>query len=163
MNVRRAEREDLPAIARMAHGASVAAYGDLVDQSATVAPYAIEPQTDLKRQLLAGSLLVCCEDDQLTGFAEFEVLDDHVNILDMCHGHQGTSVAAALTRALQTLHPHLPLSHDVVLGHLDREQLHEAIGFVPGETIDADLGGHTVVARRWWLPPLPPVSRMATG
>jgi hypothetical protein len=128
-----------------------------------MAPYAIEPQTDLKRRLLAGSLLVCCDEDRVSGFAEFEVLEDHVNILDMCHGHHGTPVAAALMRALQTLHPHLPLSNDVVLGHVDREQLHEAIGFVPGETIDADLGGHKVVARRWWLPPLTPLSRAVTA
>lgn len=163
MRVRRAEREDLPAIARLAHGASIAAYGDLVDQSPSASPVAIEPQTDLKRKLLSGSLLVCCEDDIVSAFAEYEVLEDHLDIRSMGYRYEGREVAAALMRALHTLHPNLPISHEVVLGHLELEHLHEAIGFVPGETVDADLGGHTVVARRWWFLPTAPISQAAAG
>ncbi len=163
MRVRRAEREDLVAIARLAYGASIAAYGDLVDQTVPSASMAVEPPPELKRKLLSGSLLVCCEDDRVAGYAEYETLDDHLNVLGLGYRREAHNVAAALLRALQNLHPQLPISHEVVLGHLEHEQLHEAIGFVPGETVDADLGGHTVVARRWWFSPSSAGSPAAVG
>lgn len=163
MKVRRAEREDLVAITRLAHGAYLAAYGDLVDQLAPARPIAVDPPPALKRKLLAGSLLVCSGEDTVLGFADYEVRDDHVTILDLGYCHEARDVAAALMLELQTLHPQLPISHDVVLGNLEHEHLYEEIGFVPGETVDADLGGHTVVARRWWFPPSTRVSQAATG
>jgi hypothetical protein len=115
----------------------------------------------LKRVLLSGSLLVCCEDELVTGFAAYELHDDHLHLGSFGHAAGDHPTVAALMHAIRRLHPSLPISIDVVLGHLDDEHLHESIGFVPGETVAIEMAGHPLVGRRWWLAPSVQVAQPA--
>lgn len=106
----------------------------------------------LKRALLAGSLLVAVDEDAVVGFAEASIDRDHVHIASLCTSpvHRSLGVAGRLVAAARALDPTLPLSTDVLLGNGDWEYFCERSGFVPGETIETDANGTSMLYRRWW-------------
>lgn len=153
MEVRKAVREDLVAISELAHGRSWTSFSDILPDEAINGNGSDHSPASLKRHLLEGALIVCCEKDVILGFAHCEPHADHVHLDTFSHRSLADRVGAALVQMVQAMHPHLPISRDIVLGDDEEERVHESIGFVPGETVEATVGGHAVVSRRWWLGP----------
>jgi GNAT superfamily N-acetyltransferase len=155
MRVRRATREDLLGIARVAEAAQWATYGDLLS------PVTIEamlrrdfsPST-LRRRLLSGGMLLAETDEgRIVGFAHAIVAEGAITLAALATDPEARrrGVASAVLRAVRDLDPGLPICADVLLGNEDGERFYEAAGFVPGEVLHATLVGEPIVERRWWL------------
>ncbi len=155
MDVRSAHRDDLVEIGRLAHKAWWEAYSGLVsDQTINRALAANYTPAVLAKRLLKNFCFVAIADKVAAGFAEGTPEKDRVVLQTIyClpeYRHQG--VASDLLGAVRSLAPGLPICSDVVLGNLVAESFHEAWGFAPGEVIEGDIAGESVVQRRWWLP-----------
>ena len=152
--MRRAVRGDLPEISRVAEAAYWETYSGLLkpDTIARLLAHDYAPST-LRRRLLRGGVLVAMAGDRLIGFAEV-VHEEGVMYLTAISTEptqRRVGVGAALVEAARR--GDLPMCADVVLGNLDGEQFYEALGFAPGEVINANWFGEDVVERRWWLAP----------
>ena len=108
----------------------------------------------LKECLLAGDLLVGVDgSDRIEAVAMIHLTRDHAELLTaLAPPHPSTNVSAApFVAALRDRGCALPISGEVVLGNLPHEQFYESAGFVPGEVLEEEIAGQTVVRRRWWL------------
>lgn len=156
MDVRRAERGDLVPIGRIAHRASWDIYDGLVPSEAVAAVLDRRySPSELKRRLLMGSLLVAVDEaKRVKGFLELESHSGHVvAAVSTQPGPAGAAAGSSLIAAVCESDPALPVCADIVLGNVADEVLHERIGFVPGEVVEDDIAGHSVIRRRWWLAP----------
>ena len=154
MQVRRATRDDLKGIGRVADAAHWHGYQGLLSP-ATISSLIRRDfgPSALKRRLLGGRLLVAEEAGGVVGFADLEVDAGVIHlraIVAEVPGEEGT-VSGALLEAAREVAPGLPICTDVLLGHLESEHFYERQGFVPGETFHDVLFEEHVVERRWWL------------
>ena len=155
MRVRRATREDLLGIARVADAAQWATYGDLLS------PVTIEAMLRrdfspgaLRRRLLSGGMLVAETDEgQIVGFGHGVVTEGAIHLAALATDPEvrRRGVGSSLLRAIRDLDPSLPICADVLLGNEAGERFYEAAGFVPGEILQATIVGEPLVERRWWL------------
>lgn len=155
VEVRRAGRDDLTAIARMAEAAYWDAYSALLDPATISALLRRDfSPGSLRRRLLSAGILVAEVAGRAAGFAEAVVEGDliRVTVLAVDAPRRRAGVGARLLGAVQDLAPGRPVSADVLLGCLPVEGYLEAQGFVPGEVLHSVLFGEQVVERRWWLP-----------
>ncbi len=156
VEVRRAGRGDLAAIARVAEAAHWDAYSGLLD-SATVSELLRRDFSpgSLRRRLLSSRILLAKEASRVLGFAEAVVKDDHICLTGLAVDpeRRRAGVGAGLLTAVRELAPSLPVSADVVLGCLAVESYLEAQGFAPGEVLHTNLFGEQAVERRWWMAP----------
>ncbi|MDX1691161.1 MAG: GNAT family N-acetyltransferase [Acidimicrobiia bacterium] len=156
MHVRRAERDDLLAVGRVAEAAQWSTYGSLLSPPTVEAMIRrdFSPGT-LRRRLLSGGLLVAEVDGIVAGAAHGYVAEGavHLDALVTDPTHRRRGVATALLQAVRDLDPSLPVCADVLLGNDIGERFYEAAGFVPGEILHATLIGEPLVERRWWLSP----------
>lgn len=156
MEVRRANRNDLPGITGLL-------YGDYFrDMSALLSPPSITAlvendfsPTALKRRILEGSLVIAEDEGHLLGFALAGLAGDHIELRSICtkaeYQHQG--VAKRLLDEIQVIDATLPISATVLLGNLPAESFHESQGFAPGEIVEREVAGQQIVERRWWRSP----------
>ena len=156
MEVRRATRDDLVAIGRVADAAAWEAYSGLLSPGiiARLLRRDFSPGS-VRRRLLSGGVLVAVEAGRVVGFADAAVEEGliRLNALGTDPDRRHGRVAAHLLGEVRRLAPWLPVSADVLLGCLPVEGYLEAQGFVPGEVLPQDLFGEPTVARRWWLAP----------
>ena len=156
MEIRRAGKDDLVGIGRVADAAHWDAYAGLLDPGTIAAllrrDFAPGP---VRRRLLSGGVLVAIEAGRVVGFADAAVAGDQVRLqaLGTDPENRHARVAARLLEEVRRLAPALPVSADVLLGCTPVEGYLEAQGFVPGEVLESDLFGQLTVARRWWLAP----------
>jgi N-acetylglutamate synthase-like GNAT family acetyltransferase len=156
MQVRRATRDDLNGIGRIADAAHWHGYQGLLTP-ATISSLIRRdygPST-LKRRLLRGWLLVAEHAGRVVGFADVEVDEGAIHLRAIAAEPPGAegSISGALLEAAREEAPDLPVCTDVLLGHLESEHFYEAHGFVPGETFHDVIFEEHVVERRWWLVP----------
>jgi N-acetylglutamate synthase-like GNAT family acetyltransferase len=156
VEVRRAGRGDLTAVARVAEVTHWDAYAGLLDP-ATISGLLRRDFSPgaLRRRLLSRQILVAEEAGRVVGFGEALVDDDHLRLtaLAVDPPERRTAVGARLLAAIRELAPGWPVSADVLLGCLPVEGYLEAQGFAPGEVLQTVLFGEETVERRWWLPP----------
>lgn len=108
----------------------------------------------LKEGLLSGDLLVGVDgSDRIEAVALINLTGDHAELLTaLAPPHPSTSVSAApFVTAIRDRGCALPISGEAVLGNLPHELFYESAGFVPGEVLEEEVAGQTVVRRRWWL------------
>lgn len=156
MEVRKATRDDLVAIGRVADAAHWDAYSGLLDPDTIAALLQRDfSPGSVRRRLLSGGVIVAEQHRRLVGFADATVEPDQVRLTALATDpdcrHAG--VAAALLQAVRCLAPDLPVGADVLLGCFPVEGYLETQGFVPGEILHTTLFTQEVVERRWWLPP----------
>ena len=113
--------------------------------------------TRLQDWIASGCILVVEHDDgRVIAFVVADRHRDHLAISppltdpDFAGARAGEQLLDAIRRAA----PELPVAADIVLGDLDREQLHESHGFFPGEIVPHEAHGVDIVTRRWWAEPL---------
>lgn len=157
MRVRRARRDDVAAIGRIAEEALWEAYSVLLPPAAveSLLRAGYSPHA-LRRRLIGGGLMVAVtHDDSPVGFADAVCGDGHVEVsaLATAPPFRRLGVASSLLRSAAALAPGEPLCTDVLLGNDDGERFCEACGLVPGETVTGVAGVDEAVARRWWLVP----------
>ena len=156
MQVRRAVRDDLAEISRVADAALWDSYSGLLkpDTIARLLARDYSPSS-LGRRLLQGGVLVVTAGDHLIGFADVVRREDVVRLTAISTepSRRRVGVGATLVGAVRELDPGLPVCADVMLGNLDGEHFYEALGFAPGEVINDRWFGEEVVERRWWLAP----------
>jgi GNAT superfamily N-acetyltransferase len=154
MEVRRAAKDDLVPIHRVAHAAMWDSFAGLLKPSTITA--VLERQfspSNLRRRLLAGRIVVATRSDRgVVGFADVSLREDRVEMkaLSTLPEERRRGVGTAMLREIRTLAEGRPLCADVLLGNLDGERFFEATGFVPGEVIHRHLMEEEVVERRWW-------------
>ena len=154
VEVRRAAREDLLGIGRVADVAHWDAYSGLLDPGTIAALLRRDFSPGrLRRRLLSGGVLVAVEDGAVVGFADAAVEEGQLRLkaLGTDPARRHARVASHLLEAVRHLAPGLPVSADVLLGCEPVEGYLEANGFVPGEVIEYELFGQLTVERRWWL------------
>jgi len=155
MRVRRAKREDLDVLARIAGEGYSSAYADLLEPGTVEGLVASTfSQSALLRRMLAGGLLVATgAEDRPIGFADAERENGHVVVTTIVTDppFRRLGVAASLLTAAAGLSPGDPICAEVLLGNESGERFCEACGLVPGETVTAVIGREHAVSRRWWL------------
>ena len=157
VEVRKATRDDLVAIGRVADAAHWDAYSGLLDPATISALLQRDfSPGPLRRRLLSGGVVVGEESGRLIGFADAAVDTDQVRLTALATDPQRrhAGVAAALLQAVRRLAPELPVCADVLLGCFPVEGYLEAQGFSPGEILHTTLFGEQAVERRWWLAPV---------
>lgn len=156
MEVRRAAREDLVAIGRLAHAATWEACTGLLKPTTISAELEVNySPSSLKRRLLAGRVMVAVAGDgSVVGYADVAEESDGVRVAGLSTepAYRRRGVGRDLLNAIRALFPGSPLCTDVLLGDLEGERFCEATGFVPGEVIQRRVFGEDVVERRWWCP-----------
>jgi GNAT superfamily N-acetyltransferase len=154
MEVRRAAKEDLVAIHRVAHAAVWDSFAGLLKPSTITALLEREfSPSNLRRRMLAGRVVVATRPDRgVVGFADASLGEDRVELaaLSTLPEERRRGVATAMMREIRTMAEGRPVCADVLLGNLDGERFLEAAGFVPGEVIHRHLLDEEVVERRWW-------------
>ena len=157
MIVRKAERQDLLGIGRIAEAAHWASYQGLLHPD-TIGQLILRDfsPSALGRRLLRGGVFVATAAESIVGFADGAEGDEHVFVSAIAadptmrrHG-----VGTALLHALRGICEELPVAADVFLGNLEGEHFYEVNGFVPGEITHGSLFSEDVVERRWWGEPL---------
>jgi hypothetical protein len=155
VEVRIATRSDLDEIDALSARAVVEALAGVLPYGMTgkngMEPFQGAP---LKECLLAGDLLVGVDgSDRIEAVALIRLTQDHAQLLTaLAPPHPSTNVSAApFVTALRDRGCALPISGEVVLGNLPHERFYERAGFVPGEVLEEEIAGQTVVRRRWWL------------
>lgn len=165
MEVRTARRRDLIEIGRLAHEVWWEAYAGLVTSDtinrgldANYSP------SVLAERLLKHHCFMAVQSDEAVGFAEGAPAEDRV-VLETLYCREGTGAEGGqlLIDRVHSLAPELPICSDVVLGHLAAETFFESVGFAPGEVIEEELEGETIVRRRWWLPGSAPQVALPTA
>lgn len=155
MRVRRARRDDLEAVARIAQVGLAEAYSGLLPGAAVdlLLAAGFSPSV-LLRRMLAGRLLVAVgADDRPVGFADAERRNGHVTVTTIVTDppYRRLGVGASLLAAAAGLSPGDPVCAEVLLGNESGERFCEACGLVPGETVTSLIGDEQTVSRRWWL------------
>ena len=157
--VRRATVDDAAAIAAVASAAWSDTYTDLL-HSETIEAFVRSAYSSerLVTRITSNHLYVASGDGPVVAFADAQVLSDRIVLgaiyaLPQLRGH---GVGTALLKALLAALPPLPMTADVVVGNRKGEVFYERRGFVPRETLHADLFGEAVVERRWWRDPSEP-------
>lgn len=155
MELRRAIRDDLVSIARLADAAHWEIYAGLVkpDTIAQILHNEYSPSA-LKRRLLSGGVVVADSGVDAMGFGDADVHAAFVGLraLSVEPESRRGGIGSALLGAVRDLDARLPVCADVLLGDLGSEHFLEARGFSPGEILHQTLYGEDVVGRRWWLP-----------
>ena len=114
------------------------------------AAYSVER---LERRVAQHTVLVVEERGEVTAFADAVPDDDRLNLCaiyvrpDRRRQGAGTQLLAELRVRFEGL----PIAADVLEGNRKGEGFYERLGFVPRDTMRADLFGEPVVERRWWL------------
>jgi ribosomal protein S18 acetylase RimI-like enzyme len=156
MEVRRAAREDLVAIGRLAHAATWESCTGLLKPTTISAALETDySPSSLKRRLLAGRVVVAVDETgAVMGFADVAQEAGRVRLASLSTEptFRRRGVGRMLIDAVKALSPTTPLCADILLGNLDGERFCEASGFVPGEVIQRRVFGEDVVERRWWCP-----------
>jgi hypothetical protein len=155
VEVRTATRSDLHEIDALSVRASTEAYSGMLPSGVTsmtgTTPFRGAP---LKERLLSGDLLVGVDrSDRIEAVAVIRTTTDHAELLTaLAPLHPSTIVSAApFVTAIRARGCALPISGEAVLGNLPHEQFYESAGFVPGEVLEEEIAGQTIVRRRWWL------------
>lgn len=160
MEVRTAGRQDLIEIGRLAHEVWWESYSGLVTSETInrVLDAEYSPSMIAER-LLKHFCFMAVEDGATVGFAEGVPGKDRI-VLETLHCRAGGNleVGRQLVERMHSLAPDLPMCSDIALGHLAAESFFESIGFAPGEVIDEQIAGETIVRRRWWLPGIAPIA-----
>ncbi len=154
MQVRKAIRDDLLAIGRVADLTHWQAYDGLL-APATISGLLRRDfsPSSLKRRLLSGCVLVAENEGGVAGFADAEVADGHILLRSIAVDPERDAATAALCllATVQALAPGLPVCADVILGNVEGERFYEDQGFVPGETLHETVLDEPLIERRWWL------------
>jgi GNAT superfamily N-acetyltransferase len=155
MRVRRARKEDLTDIRRIAEAALWDAYSPLLSPSSleSLLRAGYSPGA-LRHRLIGGGLMVAVtDDDRPVGFADATRQEGHVVVAALATDppFRRRGVASSLLWSAAALAPGDPVCTDVLLGNDDGERFCEACGLVPGETVTGMAGADEAVARRWWL------------
>lgn len=105
------------------------------------------------RRIEADTFLVAVAGDELLAFANAREADGHVHLLAIYARpeRRGRGAGSALLAELRTRFPLQAIAAEVLLGNRKGEAFYEARGFMPRETVEAELFGETIVERRWWL------------
>ncbi len=155
VEVRTATRSDLDEIDALSARALTEAFAGMLPNGLTgqtrMTPFRGAP---LKERLLSGDLLVGVDgSDRIEAVAMISLTGDHAELLTaLAPPHPSTDVSAApFVTAIRERGCALPISGEAVLGNLPHEQFYESAGFVPGEVLEEEVGGQTIVRRRWWL------------
>ena len=155
VEVRTATRSDLQEIDALSLRASTEAYSGVLPE-ALVNPTGTAPfrGARLKECLLSGDLLVGVDgSDRIEAVAVIRTTPDHAELQTvLAPPHPSTDISAApFVTAIRARGCDLPISGEAVLGNLPHEQFYESAGFVPGEVLEEEVAGQTIVRRRWWL------------
>jgi len=157
VKVRDATRSDLGQVANIADVALRGAYDDLLP-SATVKRYLTATYSPgaLSNRLSDHPIFVVEIDAELCAFADAFIQDGGIVIAEICTlpNWRRQGCGTGLVRRLACMDATLPVSADVLLGNQPGERFYEALGFVPGETMQLQMFDTAVVERRWWHPPL---------
>jgi len=157
MRVRRARKEDLVDIGRIAESSLWDAYSALLPPASVEAMLHVGYSPGaLRRRLIGGGLMVAVnDDDRPIGFADASCGEGHVLVSAIATDppFRRLGVASSLLWSAAALAPGDPICTDVLLGNDDGERFCEACGLVPGETVTGVAGADEAVARRWWLAP----------
>lgn len=151
--VRRATLDDAPAIAAVASAAWSNTYAGLL-RSETIEAFvrsAYSPER-LVTRITSNHLYVASGDGPVVAFADARILSDRI-VLEAIYAVpqlRGQGAGTALLKALLAALPPLPMTADVVADNRKGEVFYERRGFVPRETLHANLFGEAVVERRWW-------------
>jgi ribosomal protein S18 acetylase RimI-like enzyme len=155
MRVRRARREDLGSLGRIAEAGLTTSYCELLAPATVDEMLAVEfSPSALRRRMLSGNLLVAIgADEQPVGFADAERENGHVVVSTIVTDppYRRLGIGASLLAAAAELSPGDPVCAEVLLGNESGERFCEACGLVPGETVTAVIGDEQAVSRRWWL------------
>lgn len=158
MRVRRARKEDLAAIGRIAEAALWEAYSTLLPPDAVESMIHVGySPSALRRRLIGGGLMVAVTaDDRPVGFADAACAEGHVAVSALATDppFRRLGVASSLLQSAAALAPGDPVCTEVLLGNDDGERFCEACGLVPGETVTGVAGADEAVARRWWFVPV---------
>ena len=151
--VRRASGGDVAAVTEVATAAWTDTYRDLL-QPATVAAFlaAAYSPARLRHRIATNDFYVALHRQRVVAFADASIAGDRVvlNAIYALPELRGHGAGTALLRTVLDAHPSLPVTADVLVGNRKGEAFYERRGFVPRETIEADLFGEPVVERRWW-------------
>ncbi len=154
MQVRRATRDDLLAIGRVADAAHWEAYDGLLPPETISGLLRRDfSPSSLKRRLLSGCVLVAESGGRVVGFADAEAAAGRILLRSIAveSESEGDAAALSLLGAAQALAPGFPVCADVVLGNVEDERFYENQGFVPGETLHETVLDEPLIERRWWL------------
>jgi GNAT superfamily N-acetyltransferase len=155
--VRRAERDDIPAIAAVATAAWRDTYAGYF-RAATIEAfleraYAIER---LERRVASDVFLVALRDAEIVAFCDAVGGVERVDLFAIyaLPAVRGQGAGSALLGELRGFFPSKPVAAEVLDGNRKGETFYEHRGFVPRERIETELFGEPVVERRWWLDPV---------
>ncbi len=107
----------------------------------------------VQRRIDGHTFLVVADAGAIVAFADAAIDGDHLN-LGAIYAHperRGRGAGTLLLDALRDRFPAMAISADVLVGNRKGEAFYERRGFVPRETLPAELFGEAVVERRWWL------------
>jgi GNAT superfamily N-acetyltransferase len=163
-DVRDASAEDAPDVQRVAAAAWRATYhgllADAMIESFIALAYGSET---ILRRIEHDTFLVAVADGAVRAFADAVQRDGHVALAAIYAAPEWRSrgLGSSLLDELRRRFPGAPIAADVLVGNRLGETFYERRGFVPRETLEAELFGEPVRERRWWLgaPPDEPSSR----
>jgi diamine N-acetyltransferase len=154
LSVRDAAAEDAAALREVASLAWRDTYRGLLSDATIEAfidrAYSLE---HLRRRIDGHTFLVVEEAGAIVAFADAAVDGDHLN-LGAIYAHperRGRGAGSLVLDTLRDRFPNVPIAADVLTGNRKGEAFYERRGFVPRETLPAELFGEAVVERRWWL------------
>jgi GNAT superfamily N-acetyltransferase len=152
--IRDARAADAPAIQSVAAAAWRDTYAGLLKpatiEAFVAAAYTVER---LERRIAQHTVLIADEGGEVVAFADAVPDDDRLNLVAIYArpDRRRRGAGRLLLAELRDRFTGLPIAADVLEGNRKGEGFYERLGFVPGETIEADLFGEPVVERRWWL------------
>lgn len=152
--VRDASLDDGPDVQRVAAAAWRSTYSGLLSD-ATIEAFierAYGAET-IRHRIDADTFLVAVNEGEVRAFADAFPRERHVVLAAIYAepGWLGQGLGSLLLDELRRRFPGMPISADVLVGNRLGEAFYERRGFVPIETLEADLFGEAVRERRWWL------------
>jgi GNAT superfamily N-acetyltransferase len=158
--VRDATADDIEAVRSIAAAAWRDTYAGLIGESTIEAflerSYGVERVTRRIRD--DTFLLAVTEDGAVVAFANAREAEGYLHLLAIYAdpGRRGGGAGTALLDELRRRFPGEAIAAEVLRGNRKGETFYEARGFVPRETVEADLFAERIVEQRWWLDPQEP-------
>ena len=152
--VRSAIAADAAAVRAVASSAWRDTYAGLLKQ-ATIEGF-IDRSYSIERlewRIARHTFLVVEAGDRLVAFADAIEEPDRLALVAIYASPyvRGQGAGTLLLEWLRARFPRLPIAADVLADNRKGEIFYERRGFIPRETLDAELFGEPVVERRWWL------------
>lgn len=156
LRVRPATAADAPEVVALAAAAWLDTYEGLLRPATIEAfirgAYSLER---VERRIAGDIFLVAHHAQRIVAFADALERPDRLELAAIyaLPAARGGGAGTMLLTALRSRVPGLPVVADVLSGNRKGEIFYERRGFVPRETLEAELAGEPIVERRWWLDP----------